>query len=746
MLTLSQRIWISFITVLAVAISLSYVIKQSGDKVSTTTQYLVTVQLPKLALIKRLRASVTEHERLLYEYYTTTNRELVWPKIVKQDRDFREYMHSINESFSGHIMDLPSLYGEIKFLRQSLDQNLGSQDINWEKSRFDLANLTLAGQQAEAILSTLTDKIQDEAWQGAESTQEQISNIINLVLTFALIIIVVAMFIGYYTQANIKKTAKRRALAKFPERNPNPVMNLNWQGQILFGNPACQELLQIINTPTLNLEELLPVGFFRNLKIWQHEHKTQVKFDAIINQRNLHYSLSLLPDLESCHLYIEDVSERIKAQAQLTFQALHDVHTGLPNRRQFETILSEMIKQAKPCSIIFISIDRFKFITSSQGYHIGDLIIKFMGQRLSELCDFLNVKILNFRLEGSTFCLLIDSSDQSNVIQVINDLQGKMDEPLCVEEHRYYLNLSLGVCHYPQDGQSAQTLITNGNAALNHARIQGDCSEQYSSKLHAAEQSWLPIEAGMRTALEQKQFVLHYQAKVDAQNTQIKGAEALIRWIDNDGKMISPGLFIPIAEQTGLIIKIGQWVLEEGCRQAKAFSKENKDIQLAINISARQFQHRHFLRQLKEILELTQADPSTIELEITESLIMENAQHSISIMKKLKDMGFALAIDDFGTGYSSLSYLKQFPIDTLKVDQAFIRNLESDDKDKSIVRAIIDLAKHLDLKTVAEGVETQGQWHFLKDLECDYIQGYLFSKPGNIEYLTTQENGFIYQK
>jgi len=287
----------------------------------------------------------------------------------------------------------------------------------------------------------------------------------------------------------------------------------------------------------------------------------------------------------------------------------------------------------------------------------------------------------------------------------------------------------MGISHFPQDGSNAQEIITNGNAALNSAKTKGDSCVSYSIALHSEEQSWLPIDAGMRQALENKEFVMYYQAKVDTQSTDIRGAEALIRWKKTDGSMMSPGIFIPVAEQTGLIIKIGQWVIEETCKQANIFKQNNQDIQLAINISARQFQHRHFLDNLKQTLAYTKADPSKIELEITESVIMENADHSIRIMKKLKDMGFALAIDDFGTGYSSLSYLKKFPIDTLKVDQEFVRNLEQDADDQSIVRAIIDLAKHLNLKTVAEGVETEAQWAFLKGLECDFIQGYLFSKP-----------------
>lgn len=727
--TLSIRLWLVFTLVLAIAVGLAYTISQNGHQASETTQNLVTVQLPKLALIKRLRSALSEHERLLYEYYSTTNRSLVWPKIIELDRYIQEYLVSVNQSFDSKVLELPSLFTEVQYVRKTLDENLVQETVDWDQARFDLANLTLTREKAEQILFTLTQTTQEEAWQGAESTQHQISNIINLVLAFTGIIIISAMFVGFYTQSNIRKTAKRKALAKFPERNPNPILNLAWNGDIVFGNPACQVLLKNIDAGNDRLEELLPLGFFKKLKTWQKSNQTQFNFEADINERHLHYSLSLLPDLGTCHLYIEDVTDRKKAQDQLKYQALHDVHTGMPNRRQFENHLTQHIDQSIYCSALFISIDRFKFITSSQGYNIGDLIIKHMGLRILDLFKYQTNSIQGYRLEGSTFCVLIDSSNHDKASDLAMTIQAAMDEPLCVNDHRYYLNLSMGICHYPQDGSEAQELITNGNAALNNARAKGDSCESYSTKLHSEEQSWLPIDAGMRQALENDDFVLHYQAKVDAQTTVVKGAEALIRWQGTDGKMISPAMFIPVAEQTGLIIKIGQWVIEEACRQAKLFKTNNQDIQLAINISARQFQHRHFLTQLRKTLSETQADPTKIELEITESLIMENADQSIKIMKQLKDMGFALAIDDFGTGYSSLSYLKKFPIDTLKVDQAFVRNLETDEDDQSIVRAIVDLAKHLNLKTVAEGVETEGQWQFLKELDCDYIQGYLFSKP-----------------
>ncbi|NVK38051.1 MAG: bifunctional diguanylate cyclase/phosphodiesterase [Gammaproteobacteria bacterium] len=734
-MSLTKRIWIILATVIAIGVIMSYIVRNSGEQAGISSRNLVSVTIPKLNLIKQLRASITEHERLLYEYYARTTREGLWEKIKSTETELADQLMAINEGFSGHVMTLPKLYGEIKALQNAIDVNLISNSTDWDQARADLAQLTKVGQQAEAILVTLTKEVEEHAQQQTIRSQQQIQEMVNLVILYTLVIMASALVLGYFTQINIRKTAKRRALAKFPERNPNPVMNLNWQGEILFANPASQKLLKEIYPESENLTDLLPTDFQENLKSWQKNYDGQINFNADIDTKHLEFSLSLLRDLESCHLYIEDVTERKEAQDQLEYQAFHDVHTGLPNRRKFELDLTHHIKHTQACSILLISIDRFKFITASQGYHIGDDIIHHLGKRLQELTASMSCQIDTYRLEASTFCLLVSHANTNEVLYNAKLIQGAMDEALYVNQHSYYLNLSMGYCHYPQDGNTTQGLISNAHAALNHARKLGDSIEAYHPQFHASEQSWLPIERGMREALEKHQFIMFYQAKVDAQSGKICAAESLIRWFKEDGSMMSPATFIPVAEQTGLIIQIGYWIIEQGFKQAKQFHDAGHNIQIAINISARQFQYRHFLDQLSQLIESTQVNPQHIELEITESLIMENADQSISIMKKLKAMGFSLAIDDFGTGYSSLSYLKQFPIDSLKIDQAFVKHLESDENDKSIVAAIIDLAQHLKLKTIAEGVETHEQWQILKNMQCDYIQGYYFSKPSTPDKL-----------
>lgn len=734
-MSLTKRVWISFALVVTVGVVLSLIIRESGAQAGISSRNLVSVAIPKLNLIKQLRASITEHERLLYEYYASTTRQQLWPQIERTEAALADQLMAINKGFSGHVMSLPKLYADIKALQGALDANLSSNNTSWDKARADLALLTKAGQAAESILVELTQEIELQAQQEAINTQNQIQNIVDLVILYTIIIVIIALILGYFTQLIIRKTAKRKALAKFPERNPNPVMNLNWQGDILFSNPACHHLLEIIHPNSIELTDLLPNDFQAQLKQWQADYENIVNFETTINQRHLKFSVSLLRDLESCHLYIEDITEQKEAQAQLEYQAFHDIHTGLANRRKFENDLTCAIELKQPCSILFLSIDRFKFITSSQGYHAGDAIVHHLGQRLLHVSQQLSCQIKNYRLEGSTFCLIVNHSNPKEVSYVVKAIQTAMDEALFVNEHSYYLNLSMGFCHYPQDGNDTQGLISNGHAALNHARVIGNNVEAYSAQLHAAEQSWLPIERGIREALNKQQFVMFYQAKVNANSGIITGAEALIRWFKDDDSMVSPATFIPVAEQTGLIIQMGHWIIEQCFHQTIAFHKQGHAIQVAINISARQFQYRHFLEQLQALINKTGVNPKHIELEITESLIMENAEHSIGIMKKLKQMGFALAIDDFGTGYSSLSYLKQFPIDSLKIDQAFVKNLENDADDKNIVAAIIGLAQHLKLKTIAEGVETEGQWHLLKNMKCDYIQGYYFSKPNRAEQL-----------
>lgn len=728
-MSLSKRIWLSFALTLGIGIGLSAIISLSGTQVTRVTQDLVNQQLPRLGQIKHLRQAIAEHERLLYEYYATTDRKTLWPQILAAEVQFHHYLEELQQSLKHEVMNLPILYGQINSLQIQMDRNLATENIDWDLARSHLTLLSATGQQAQKILSQISQQIEQQAAQVASQTRDNINHMVKLVFMFAILVILVAAVIGYYTLLYLKESAARKELALFPQRNPNPVINLTWEGRIKFGNPACTALLNKLGYSAGEEHRLLPNNFLNDLQYWQKDQIHQHEFVADLGDLKLQYRLSLFPDLESCHLYLQDITEQHVAQEQLKYQVYHDLLSNLPNRRKFELDLAQNIQTKAPCSLIFIAIDRFELITSSQGYGIGDRLIKSMGERLQSIIQKVPDSTQLYRLEGITFCILLKNEDSNQCHVFAEQIQQSMDKALQVTDHPYYLTVSQGLCHFPKDADSTPALISNGHAAVNHAKVHGDAIVTYSEDLHLAEQNWLPVERGLRHALNNNEFELHYQAKVNTQDTQVAGAEALIRWKTAEGKMISPGVFIPVAEQTGLIIRIGEWIMHSAFSQAAAWDKAGTSVQVAVNISARQFQHRHFLQQLTKALNATGVNPALIELEITESLIMEHLQQSIDIMQQLRDMGFTLAIDDFGTGYSSLSYLKRFPINTLKIDRAFVCNLEEDKDDQNIVSAIIDLAKHLDLRTVAEGVETEGQWRFLQKLNCDYIQGFYFSKP-----------------
>lgn len=740
MLTVTKRIWLSFMLVLVVGCSLTMIIALSGQKVSEVTHDLVNNQIPRLALVQQMSSAVIEHERLLYEYYATTERNHLWPKILESEHLFLSALQSLKLNSEASI-SLLAEFNQLQNLRKKIDNNLGNRDIDWNLARDHLVQLTEMGKNAKLHLNVISQTIKSESLQVSNESQSRIQGMINMVAIFSFAVIGFSGLVGYITQINLRESANRKKLALFAERNPAAVVSLNWKGHIVYHNPACVTLLNRLALDESNISALLPDNFVNRLTHWQAEKEHHIEFEHTVLERTLKYHLSILPDLETCHLYIEDITDQKHIYDQLTFQVYHDQLTRLPNRRRFLEQVDTLINQQRPFSLLLISLDRFELVQSAQGYDIGDAIIIGMTQRLGEIIDEFSETIHLFRMEGTRFCLVLESKIKGSAEMLARSLQQRMDNPIEAEGHRYYFTTSIGICQYPTDAVTARDLVSNVNTALSQAKAVGDHYELFDPDVHSRKQSLLPMETALRNALKHNQFQLHYQGKVDATQQQVNGAEALIRWQDNEGKMISPAQFIPVAEQTGLIIKIGEWVIEQAFLQAARFAQEGIELQIAINISARQFQHRHFIAQLQSALERTGISPQLIELEITESLIMQNVDYSIATMKRLKELGFSLAIDDFGTGYSSLSYLKQFPIDTLKIDRAFIQNLEQDDKDKSIVRSIIDLSNHLHLKTVAEGVETEWQWRYLRDMGCHSIQGFYFGRPDTADRLSVVGKG-----
>lgn len=408
-----------------------------------------------------------------------------------------------------------------------------------------------------------------------------------------------------------------------------------------------------------------------------------------------------------------------------------DVHTGLPNFASFQQLLNHVIDRSKGSqsfAVYLLRLDGLSRVNEIIGHDPADQILLTAVKRFLEV---LPSGATLARIAGNKFALLMkDYSPENNLASIFDSLQKTLIHAIQSKGNEFHLKMSCGVACYPADSQNKDALMRMAEVALQYARKKTDRKYQcFDAAMETEATKSLAIENSMRTALQRGEFILHYQPKVDFTSGRITGAEALVRWLKPDGEMVSPVDFIPIAESTGLIIPLGHWILNEACIQAKSWHNAGYPLQIAVNLSAIQFSHPKLLQWVNSALRQSNLPASALELEITESMVIGDVSDVIAKLQTLHDIGVKLSIDDFGTGYSSLSYLKRFPVDTLKIDQSFVRDMDTNPSDASIVSTIINLAHEFDLTVVAEGVETAEQVEILRAKECDTLQGYFFSRP-----------------
>lgn len=430
---------------------------------------------------------------------------------------------------------------------------------------------------------------------------------------------------------------------------------------------------------------------------------------------------------------VEDISSRKRVEERVQYLATHDEMTKLPNRAQFMDALGRAIasaeRRASQCAVLFIDLDRFKIINDTLGHGAGDRLLKETSRRLKGCLRGSDVVA---RFGGDEFVVLLEQlSGPAEAAAVARKILSSVLEPVQIMGHECRVTASIGVARYPADGRDPASLMRNADIAMYLAKEEGKNNFQFYAKdMSRMSVERLRLEAHLRRALEEGEFSLQYQAKVDLKCGEISGTEALLRWWNRDVGTVPPGQFIPLAEDTGLIVPIGNWVLRTACRQNVAWQRRGLPaVVMAVNLSARQFKDPGLLQDIADVLQQTGMAPDLLELEITESMIMNNVEQAAERVAEIKKLGVRLAIDDFGTGYSSLSQLKRFPIDTLKVDRSFIRDIPANAADKAIAEAVISMGKTLGVVVVAEGVETAEQYAFLRASGCDQMQGYYFSKP-----------------
>jgi len=520
-------------------------------------------------------------------------------------------------------------------------------------------------------------------------------------------------------------------------------------GQYLMVNPALARMYGYDSPEELmgtfsNIREQLYVDVNRREEFIQtiKKHQSLQNFESLAYKKDgsiicISENARIVRDEAGNLLYyegtVEDITIRKNYENNLEYQATHDLLTGLPNRNMLNDRLQQCINFANryknKMAVAFLDLDQFKLINDSMGHEVGDQLLLIMAERLSSCIREIDTVV---RLGGDEFVILISNIDNLNSLTTsIKRILTSVAEPCVINKLDYTVTCSIGISIYPEDGIKPSTLLKNADSAMYKAKKSGRNNYQvFTQELNEALTERVMIEYKLRLALERDEFHLYYQPKLDFSTGLICGAEALIRWKPSNEELIEPNRFIQIAEETGLIEKLGEWVITTACKKAKELKEKlGYSLPIAVNVSPRQFRQANLAQTIKKILDTTQLDPDCLELEITESTLIDDAAKFIETLHSLKMIGVKLAIDDFGTGYSSLAYLKDFPIDRLKIDRAFVSSLEKDPNNEAILKAIVVVGQSLKKKVVAEGIETKYQYEYLKSIGCDELQGYYFKKP-----------------
>ncbi len=526
-----------------------------------------------------------------------------------------------------------------------------------------------------------------------------------------------AIFITDHYQKIITTNPSFERLTQYTE---NDMLGLSISDFLLDQSNA--ELLKRV------LDELNEYGFWEG-EIWNRRkdgHAYLCMISLVCVRNELGYTVNVIG-------FFKDLTENYNAKQKIEELAFSDALTGLPNRLLLEERINQSITHASrdngEFALLFLDLDNFKQINDSLGHPFGDRVLIEVSERLQKCLRQVDTAA---RLGGDEFVLLLHQANASGAEICARRVLADLAASFCLDGIPFSVTCSIGIALYPNDGRNMEDLIKNADSAMYHVKERGRSNFRfYQRQMNIGLLSRMKIDHAMRLALEQQEFRLHYQPLVDLGTQRVYGAEALLRWHDAELGEVSPAKFIPIAEETGLIIALGNWVMHTAIAQAAAWNKDGRQFRISVNVSALQFQQANFVESLANALDDAHLDPGLIELELTESILIRDIEETLKKLHAIAKLGVKMAVDDFGTGYSSLSYLKRFPINKLKIDRSFVMNLTKDESDVAIVTAIISLAHALKLTVIAEGVETEAQKTLLHKLRCNEIQGFLIARALN---------------
>ena len=550
------------------------------------------------------------------------------------------------------------------------------------------------------------------------------------------------------------KDAQVGKLSSVMEQTADIIVVTDTEGKIEYVNPSFEKITgytyneAVNNSPGLVASGLHKSEFYKHM--WETITAGESYSNIFINRRkdgSLYYEEKTITPIKdqsgTITHYVatgKDISERIQIQERLQHMAHHDALTDLPNRNLFLDRLQQSLNRARwhdrLVAVMFMDLDRFKIINDTLGHNVGDQLLLQLSQRLAKTVRDGDTIA---RFGGDEFAILLDDiNSESHISSLAEKLLDTLATPFKFNKQELFVTASIGVSIFPNDGEDSDTLLRNADVAMYRAKDLGKNNYQfYSDDLSARIFERLALENNLRHALERDEFILYYQPQIDARTNKVSGVEALLRWQHPELGLVTPNNIIPLLEETGLIEKVGHWVLETACRQSRALHDAGWSyLHMSVNISSRQFNNTDFISSLHDIINQTKINPEFLELELTESMLMRNASSTINALHSLSGRGVRFAIDDFGTGYSSLTYLRRFPIDTIKIDRSFIHDVTDNPDDAAITSAIIVMAQSLSLNVIAEGVENQKQLDFLTSRNCHYLQGNFFSRPLPAEELS----------
>ena len=550
------------------------------------------------------------------------------------------------------------------------------------------------------------------------------------------------------------KDAQVGKLSSVMEQTADIIVVTDTEGKIEYVNPSFEKITGYTYTEAVNNSPGIVASGLHKSEFYKHMWETIAAGESysniFINRRkdgSLYYEEKTITPIKdqsgTITHYVatgKDISERIQIQERLQHMAHHDALTDLPNRNLFLDRLQQSLNRARwhdrLVAVMFMDLDRFKIINDTLGHNVGDQLLLQLSQRLAKTVRDGDTIA---RFGGDEFAILLDDiNSESHISSLAEKLLDTLATPFKFNKQELFVTASIGVSIFPTDGEDSDTLLRNADVAMYRAKDLGKNNYQfYSDDLSARIFERLTLENNLRHALERDEFVLYYQPQIDARTNKVSGVEALLRWKHPELGLVTPNNIIPLLEETGLIEKVGHWVLETACRQSRAWHDAGWSyLHMSVNISSRQFNNTDFISSLHDIINQTKINPEFLELELTESMLMRNASSTINALHSLSGRGVRFAIDDFGTGYSSLTYLRRFPIDTIKIDRSFIHDVTDNPDDAAITSAIIVMAQSLSLNVIAEGVENRKQLDFLTSRNCHYLQGNFFSRPLPAEELS----------